>query len=162
MPGKKTLNDFLLKRRLIVPLANELSLNHLQNMPCIPLTGCRTRLIPGKNFRCSVRHNLFVLLILCFITSSSGCSSDREQLAGSYNAVITNASSQVSATLELTADGKGFWSIDTDNAPFRWDIHQGKLRLHTRAGGVIEGTFTRDSILISLPGTGNIHFQRAR
>jgi hypothetical protein len=50
--------------------------------------------------------------------------------------------------------------MEEDNAPFRWDLRQGRLRLHTPAGGVVEGTRMGDVIEIDLPGSGVIRFRR--
>jgi hypothetical protein len=74
--------------------------------------------------------------------------------------VNTEAAGLVQASLELLPEGKGFWSIDTDNAPFRWDLYQNKIRLHTRSGGVIEGALGQDTLQFTLPGTGQVRFRR--
>ncbi|WP_300460455.1 hypothetical protein [Desulfobacula sp.] len=89
-----------------------------------------------------------------------GCSSERENLVGNYTAVDQASADPVTADLELLPDGKGFWSIETDNAAFRWDLHRGKIRLHTKSGGVIEGILDHDTIQLTLPGMGLIRFQR--
>lgn len=95
-----------------------------------------------------------ILLLVC------GCSNQRETLVGNYTAVNPTSAGPVTADLELLPDGKGFWSIETDNAAFRWDLHRGKIRLHTKSGGVIQGTFDHDTIQLTLPGMGLIRFQR--
>jgi hypothetical protein len=66
----------------------------------------------------------------------------------------------MSATLELEANGKGIWSVEADNAPFRWDVRHNKIRLHTQSGGVIEGTIDNGTIHIALPGMDVILFER--
>ena len=99
------------------------------------------------------------MLILLIITLAWGCGSQQEKLVGTYTAV-DGGSEQVSASLELSADGKGLWSIKTDNAPFTWDLYQNRIRLHTKSGGVIEGTIDNDTIQVTLPGIGLILFQR--
>jgi len=101
-----------------------------------------------------------VMLILLIIALVWGCSSQQEKLVGTYTAVDIRSAEQVSASLELFEDGKGLWFIETDNAPFRWDLYQNKIRLHTKSGGVIEGTIDNDIIQVILPGIGLIRFQR--
>jgi len=83
-----------------------------------------------------------------------------EKIVGKYNAVETSPDSGIPATLELQANGKGLWSIETDNAPFRWDRKHNKIRLHTPSGGVIEGTLDNEAIQIAIPGMGVILFKR--
>ena len=100
------------------------------------------------------------MLILLVAVLVWGCSSQQEKLVGKYIAVKTGEAVLVPASLELLPEGKGFWSIDTDNAPFRWDLYQNKIRLHTRSGGVIEGTLGQDTLQFTLPGTGQVLFQR--
>jgi hypothetical protein len=57
--------------------------------------------------------------------------SRHEDIIGNYHAVDADRQGRMSVTLELQANGKGLWSIETDNAPFRWDRRQNKIRLHT-------------------------------
>lgn len=83
-----------------------------------------------------------------------------EDIIGNYHAVDADRQGRISATLELQANGKGLWSIETDNAPFRWDRSQNKIRLHTQSGGVIEGTIDNQAIQMAIPGMGLIRFER--
>ncbi len=103
-----------------------------------------------------------LIQVLVIIALVCGCSGQREKLVGKYTAVNTKATGSVTAGLELLADGKGFWSIDTDNAAFRWDLHRNKIRLHTKSGGVIEGTIEDNTIQFVLPGMGKIRFEKLR
>lgn len=101
------------------------------------------------------------LLILLISAMICGCSGQQDKLIGKYRAVNMGPKDSVAVTLELLADGKGFWSMEIDNAPFRWDLYQNRIRLHTKSGGVIEGTIDKYTILLTLPGMGLIHFQRS-
>ncbi|MFH1156927.1 MAG: hypothetical protein V1793_24290 [Pseudomonadota bacterium] len=101
-----------------------------------------------------------LVLILCVTAGLASCGSQREQLVGTYTAAGGQAPGAAEATLELQADGKGFWSSESDNAPFRWDFYQGRVRLHTPSGGVLEGTLVNGAIEITLPGLGLFRFQR--
>ncbi len=108
-------------------------------------------------------QGLAAALMLLLIAAAVACScGQREALAGKYEAVSGTAAGQVALTLELQADGKGYWSVETDNAPFRWDLHKNTIRLHTPTGGVIQGTLDRGSLRISLPGQGVITFTKVR
>jgi len=101
----------------------------------------------------------FVLLVICMPLLFWHC--DRhEKIIGKYQAVGAGLEGQTAATLELQANGKGIWSIETDNAPFRWDLHQNTIRLHTHAGGIIEGVIDGKHIRIEMPGAGVILFER--
>ena len=114
--------------------------------------------MPGNNMNPYVR---LVLILLLITALACGCgSSEREKLVGIYTAVSMGSEAPVTASLELLADGRGFWSIDTDNAAFRWDLHRNRIRLHTKSGGVIEGTLDHDAIQLTLPGVGMIHFKK--
>jgi hypothetical protein len=85
-----------------------------------------------------------------------------ETIVGNYHSVDTVGPGRISATLELQANGRGLWSIETDNAPFRWDLQGNRIRLHTQAGGVIEGTIDSETIQMVIPEMGLIVFRRDR
>jgi hypothetical protein len=115
------------------------------------MTDCRTRKpVTGVVF-------LLVLLPLLLCQCAK-----HEKMAGTYHAVETGPQGNPAATLELQVDGKGLWSIETDNAPFRWDLHNNAIRLHTPSGGVIVGTIDDGTIKIDIPGSGMITFRRAK
>lgn len=86
--------------------------------------------------------------------------SQHEKMVGKYQSVPDRSNNQKKVILELHPGGKGLWSIETDNAPFRWKINQNKISLHTRSGGVIEGSIHDGAIRIGLPGMGDILFKR--
>lgn len=100
-------------------------------------------------------------IILVWATALLLYQCDRhEGIVGKYRAVNDQAKGHLTATLELKANGKGLWSIETDNAPFRWNLHQNTIRLHTQSGGIIEGIVDNGTIRINLPGSGIIIFKR--
>ena len=102
-----------------------------------------------------------IMALILAATAAWSCG-QREALVGKYEAVSQSAAGRVALTLELQADGKGYWSVETDNAPFRWDLHKNTIRLHTPTGGVIQGTLDQGSLLVSLPGQGVINFTKVR
>lgn len=107
--------------------------------------------------------NPYIKIVLMLLITSivvCGCSSRQEKLVGKYTAVKSGSADSVTANLELKADGNGFWSIETDNASFRWDLYRDRIRLHTKSGGVIEGTMDNGTIQLTLPGMGLIRFKR--
>lgn len=108
----------------------------------------------------AVNPYIRLIQVLVIIALVCGCSGRQEKLVGKYTAVNSGPAGSVTAGLELLADGKGFWSIDTDNAAFRWDLHRNKIRLHTKSGGVIEGTIEDNAIQFVLPGMGKIRFEK--
>lgn len=100
-----------------------------------------------------------VLLVVCVSLLFWHC--DRhETIVGKYRAVDAGSQAKTPATLELQVNGKGIWSIETDNAAFRWNLHQKTIRLHTQAGGIIEGVIEGERIRIDMPGAGIILFER--
>jgi hypothetical protein len=121
--------------------------------------------VPVKTRRCrpcrSPRFALAAIGLLFVAIAVYGCG-QREAAVGKYEAVSQTAESRIIFTLELQADGKGFWSVDTDNAPLRWDLHKNTIRLHTQTGGVIQGTLDRDNLQVAVPGQGDIKFTRIR
>lgn len=101
----------------------------------------------------------FFLLITCMPLVFWHC--DRhENIVGKYQSIAIGPQGKTAATLELQTNGKGMWFIETDNAPFRWTLHQKTIRLHTQAGGIIEGIIESERIRIDMPGTGIILFER--
>lgn len=88
------------------------------------------------------------MILLC----GAGCDG-KEQYVGKY-LMIPTGNQTVSVELELKADGQGSWATDTDNVSFRWDIIGGKLLLHTRTGGVIEGEISDQTISLRFPVIG--------
>jgi hypothetical protein len=100
-----------------------------------------------------------VIGVLFIAAMVSGCGR-QEALVGKYEAVSQTAAGRIILTLDLQADGKGLWSVETDNAPLRWDLHKNKIRLHTQTGGVIQGTMDRGGLQITMPGQGVIDFTK--
>lgn len=105
-----------------------------------------------------MKASMLVLALFAFMALVQ-CS-QHEKMVGKYKSVGNGSSDRSLVTLDLQSGGKGLWSIETDNAPFRWNLNQDKIRLHTRTGGVIEGTVDNGTIRIELPGMGDILFKR--
>lgn len=101
-----------------------------------------------------------IFAVLCVLPLFFWHCSRHDHLVGKYHASGGNHADRIPADLELHANGKGLWSIETDNASFRWDLNRDKIRLHTPSGGVIEGTIQDDTIHIALPGMGPFLFKR--
>ena len=119
------------------------------------VTHRRCRLARSPKFAAAAIGLLLVVVVAC----GGG---RRDDLVGKYQAVSQTAAGQIILTLELQADGKGFWSVETDNAPLRWDLHKDTIRLHTQTGGVLQGTINRGSLRITMPGSGVIQFAKER
>jgi hypothetical protein len=104
----------------------------------------------------SISGVVFLVLVLPFLLWQCD---QHEKIMGKYHAVDVSSHGRLTATLELHANGKGLWSIETDNADFRWDLKRNKIRLHTQSGGIIEGIVDNGTIQIALPGMGVISFK---
>jgi hypothetical protein len=99
--------------------------------------------------------------ILLLMIQALACS-EPPNLAGKYVAGNGSDPAASSITLELLQNGQGTWSTATDNASFRWNADKNRLWLHTQAGGIIQGTFDKDTIRINLPGLPETQFRRAQ
>jgi len=51
--------------------------------------------------------------------------------------------------------------VEGVEAPFRWTVKKGELRLNTKEGGVIIGKLEGDILEIKLPGSKTMSFKRA-
>lgn len=95
------------------------------------------------------------LLILLLILAA--CSPDRGSVAGSYTA--TTGEGEI--VLTLNENGRGTWSTDTDEIPFKWSRPApDQLWLHTREGGVIQGRMDDGRLTLALPGVDELVFER--
>lgn len=108
----------------------------------------------------SIKSATSVVLLMLVIPLMVWQCDRHEKMVGKYHALDVSEGGRISATLALEANGKGLWSIETDNAPFRWDVNQNVIRLHTPSGGVIEGIIDNGSIQLPIPGLGVILFKR--
>lgn len=109
------------------------------------------------------RRSIVGIVLLIALIPLWGMQCDRhDPLVGSYRADAAGPQGRISAMLELQPNGKGLWSTDTDNAPFRWNLRRNTIQLHTPTGGVIQGTVDRDTIELEIPGTGLMTFRRER
>lgn len=93
-------------------------------------------------------------LLLIFMISA--CGQDDGPVAGTYRA------ESPSGPIELTLkdSGEGVWSSAADEISFKWSVDKQKLRLHTKGGGVIEGRLQQEAIVVTLPGVGELQFQK--
>lgn len=116
---------------------------------------CRRRSRYRPKFAGTVIAMLFIAFAVC------GCG-QREAAVGKYEAVSQTAEGRLILTLQLQADGKGYLSVENDNAPLRWDLHENTIRLHTQTGGVIQGTWDQGDIQVTMPGQVDLKFTRIR
>ena len=47
-----------------------------------------------------------------------------------------------------------------DEATFRWDVRDGKLRVHTKSGGIITGEIEGDTLHVAMPGGKKMSFKK--
>ncbi|BDQ34993.1 hypothetical protein [Pseudodesulfovibrio portus] len=97
----------------------------------------------------------FAGTLLIILTLLAACAQDKKSVAGKY--VARGPASEI--VLTLNKDGKGTWSTDTDEIPFKWSLRgDGKLWLHTKTGGVLQGTVEDGTIRLDLPGIRDLTF----
>lgn len=111
-----------------------------------------------KRSKFASRSRLLPLcMVLLFVLS---CES-KSTFVGTYRADDKDSPRQAETLLELKANGQGTWKVGDDEVSFSWYIKADQLRLNTKGGGVILGTFDKDTLQITLPNHGMIPFKRA-
>jgi hypothetical protein len=55
-------------------------------------------------------------------------------------------------TLELKPNGEGVWSSGDIPVPFRWEVKDEKIWLHTKGGGVLIGSPVSHEIVMDMSG----------
>lgn len=101
-----------------------------------------------------MRRSLFLALGLAAALLLLGCRGPVEGLVGEYE-----AEGPAGARLTLRPDGGGALSVGAEEAPFRWEIKDGKqLLLHTRQGGILALNLTATGLEGDMPGTGKVVF----
>jgi hypothetical protein len=91
--------------------------------------------------------------------TASSCEK-REPYTGRYLAQEGTLPSQSEISIELKDQGMGVFRVGDDEAPFRWQVKNKEIRLHTKSGGVLIGTIQEDLLHMSLPGTKIKVFKR--
>jgi len=106
-----------------------------------------------------MRYQPFALLLMVLLILPTSCQPGRD-LAGKYKAADPLGGDEM-LQLELKSDGKGSWKMGLDEVSLTWEERGTEVWLHLKVGGVIPGSIGKDgSISISLPGSGNVRFQR--
>ena len=106
-------------------------------------------------------RSLLITFSIVFLVLMVSCEG-RGKLVGKYRADTNENRQSVTIFLELLANGQGSWSIEEDNASFKWEIREDAIWLHTRSGGVIVGKIVGETIEIHLPGVGEYYFKKVK
>lgn len=102
---------------------------------------------------------LLPLCVLAFFMLSCG---SKERLVGTYIADVKGSARHNETTMELKVNGDGVWRVGDDEVTFSWYVKDDELRLNTKSGGVIVGSFEKDVIHIALPGVKGLSFKKIR
>jgi hypothetical protein len=102
-----------------------------------------------------------LLLPLCILLFAVVSCESKGVYVGTYKADEKDSPRHVETTLELKANGQGIWKVGDEEVPFSWYIKQDQLRLNTKGGGVILGTFDDGTLNITLPNYGMMSFKRS-
>jgi hypothetical protein len=95
--------------------------------------------------------------LLILLLALAACAPDKGDAAGRYTATTDDTG----ITLTLGENGRGTWSTDTDEIPFKWSRPApDQLWLHTREGGVIRGRMESGRLILALPGVDELVFER--
>jgi len=108
----------------------------------------------------SHRSSLITVFIV-FLVLMVSCEG-RDKFVGKYQAYTNKNRQSLTIFLELMANGQGSWSIEEDNASFKWEIREKEIWLHTKSGGVIVGKINGETIEIHLPGVGEYYFKKVK
>ena len=96
-------------------------------------------------------------LVILLLLALAACSGDPAPVSGEYRAETDGTQ----IVLTLDKDGKGTWSTNLDEIPFKWTLRpDGSLWVHTREGGVIRAEIGENSLRMRLPGTDTLVFTR--
>ena len=109
----------------------------------------------------TIPRSLLVNVFIVFLVLMLSCE-DREKLVGKYQVDGNQNLPSQTISLELMANGQGSWSIEEDNAFFKWEIRAKEIWLHTKSGGVIVGRIVGETIEINLPGVGEYYFKKVK
>ena len=103
---------------------------------------------------------LALVSMLLFFMFSCG---EKEGYIGTYEVEVTDETPErlEDAYIELKENGEGAWVVEGVEAPFRWTVKKGELRLNTKEGGVIIGKLKGDILEIKMPGAKTMSFKRA-
>ena len=80
-----------------------------------------------------------------------------DQYVGQYEA---EDAEKGRVSIELNKKGKGIRKVGDDEVSFRWDIRDGKLRVHTKSGGIITGEIQNGTLEIAMPGGKKMSFKK--
>ncbi len=100
---------------------------------------------------------LFAVFFIC-LAALAGCD-DSTGVPGSYVAELNGKQGQ-SIDLRLEPDGRGYWTSDQDAIAFKWESQAPQILLHTRDGGIIQGTLSQGLIEFTIPGAGRVAFKK--
>lgn len=103
---------------------------------------------------------LFAMGALLFSLIVFAACESRSAFIGKYTAEEDESGAVPAVVLELKGAGQGSWATEDESVPFRWDSRGDEIRLHTRAGGIVQGKVLGGAIAMSLPGVGQVQFQR--
>jgi hypothetical protein len=104
------------------------------------------------------KESIGLWVLLCFVLAVSSCQKNHD-FSGKYQALAPSGSP--SSVLLLKPDGKGSWHAAHEDVPFSWESRSDEVLLHMKTGGVMMGKMgARDSIIITLPGGEQLHFNR--
>ncbi|MEF3698374.1 hypothetical protein [Desulfolutivibrio sp.] len=97
------------------------------------------------------------ILLLILMTVACGRSSP---VSGNYEASYGESGRDKTIVLELREGGQGSWTADGESIAFKWDVRDGEVLLHTKAGGVIRAVARGEVLTTDLPGVGKLVFRR--
>lgn len=97
------------------------------------------------------------VVVLVLLAVACGRSST---VSGTYEASYGEGDRDKTIVLELREGGQGSWTADGESIAFKWDVRDGEVLLHTKAGGVIRVAVRGEELTTDLPGVGKLVFRR--
>jgi len=86
----------------------------------------------------------------------AGCGESRSQFAGTYRSEEAFVGNK-HVDLELKDNGKGTWTLAGKSVEFTWVVHEGKVWLYLKSGGIIIGTPSEGGTKLALDMSADWH-----
>ena len=105
----------------------------------------------------SKRTFWIITLALIGLVFTLSCGEPIDRYVGKYEA---EDAEQGHVSVELNKNGKGIRKVGDDEVTFRWDVREGKMRVHAKSGGIITGEIEGDTLHVAMPGGKKMSFKK--
>jgi hypothetical protein len=96
---------------------------------------------------------------LLLMTVLMSCDS-RQTYIGTYLAADAGGGPCEPTVVDLRENGEGTWTCNHEEVTFTWHVKDGEIRIHTREGGIMTGTLTKNGFLLRMPLETELRFEK--